>query len=624
MKFFTRSAGAVSVFSAILLAAPPSRLGNRLGNREISAQRYIEDVRFLASDSLKGRGTGTPELEKAAKYIAQQFHKAGLQPIDGKSYTQAFSVSTNSHLGPLNRLEYSIGSEKHSLKMGQDFTPFNFSGNGKVSGEIVFAGYGITAREYNYDDYANVNVKDKIVLVLRHEPQEFDADSIFERKVYTEHSQLFSKAANAKFHGARAILFVNDASTHSGSDDHLEKFGAEVSPASPGLPFLQVRVQVVEKWFAAAGKSMPGIIEQIDKDLHTQSFAFPSNVTVALQTDVRRDMKTVHNVMGYLPGTNDGPTAEYVVIGAHYDHLGLGQQFSLAPSMTGTVHPGADDNASGTAGVLALARWFSTQPKQKRGILFMAYAGEELGLLGSSYYVNHPLLPLDRAVAMINMDMIGRIRNGKVFVGGAGTGSKLKELLETVMPKYQFRMDATELGGYGSSDHTSFTTKQVPVLFLFSGLHGDYHRPSDTWDKIDGESAVKLLRAVADVTGELQSNEERPKYVRVEPKNAHGSTASGSSGSGGGSGYGPDFGSIPDFAEPPTGVRFADVRAGSPAAKAGLKGGDILIEFDGKKIENLYDFTYALRAKRPGDEVEVVVLRDSQPTKAKVLLQQRK
>lgn len=616
MKIFTRSAGAVSIFSVLLLAAPASRLGNN----EISAQRYLEDVRFLASDALKGRGTGTPELEKAAKYIAQQFHKAGLQPIDGKSYAQAFPVSVNSHLGAANRLEYSIGSEKHALKLGQDFTPFNFSGNGKVSGELVFAGYGITAREYNYDDYANVNVKDKIVLVLRHEPQEFDASSSFEGKAYTEHSQLFSKAANAKFHGARAILFVNDASTHSGNDDHLEKFGSDVSPASPGLPFVQVRVETVEKWFAAAGKSMPSVIEQIDKDLHSRSFAFGSNMIVALQTDVRRDMKTVHNVMGYLPGM----TAEYVVIGAHYDHLGLGQQFSLAPSLAGTVHPGADDNASGTAGVLTLARWLSTQPIQKRGILFMAYAGEELGLLGSSYYVNHPLLPLDRAVAMINMDMIGRIRNGKIFVGGVGTGSKLKELLEAVMPKYQLQMDATELGGYGSSDHTSFTSKQVPVLFFFSGLHADYHRPSDTWDKIDGGSAVKLLHAVADVVGELRANNERPKYVRVEPNNSHGNSGSGSNDSGGGSGYGPDFGSIPDFAELPTGVRFADVRVGSPAAKAGLKGGDILIEFDGKKIENLYDFTYALRAKRPGDEVEVVVLRDSKPTKAKVLLQQRK
>ncbi len=614
MKLIHRLASAISVFSALLLAAPPARLGSG----EISSQRYIEDVRFLSSEALKGRGTGSPELEKAAKYIAQQFRKAGLQPAEGKSYLQAFTVSTNSHLGPANRLEYSLAGEQKILKLGQDFTPFNFSGNGKVSGEIVFAGYGITAREYNYDDYANLDVKDKIVLVLRHEPQEFDASSVFEGKAYTEHSQLFSKAANAKFHGARAILFVNDMATHSGGDDNLEKFGTEVSPASPGLPFLQVRAEMAGKWFAAAGKSMSTIIEQIDKDLQTRSFAFPATVALTLQTDIRRDMKTVHNVIGYLPGT----TSEYVVIGAHYDHLGLGQQFSLAPSLVGTIHPGADDNASGTSGVLTLARWFSGQPKQKRGILFMTFAGEELGLLGSSYYVNHPVLPLENAVAMINMDMIGRIRNGKVFVGGLGTGTTLKQALDHVMPKYHFQMDASELGGYGSSDHTSFTTKQIPVLFFFSGLHGDYHRPSDTWDKIDGESAVKLLRAVADITDELASDEGRPKYVRVEPKNPHaGGTPSSS---GGGSGYGPDFGSIPDFAEPPTGVRFADIRAGSPADKAGLKGGDILIEFDGKKIGNLYDFTYALRSKRPGDEVTVVVLRDGKPMTAKVLLRQRK
>jgi aminopeptidase YwaD len=618
MKPFTRHLGALTLFAGLLFAAPAARVGNS----DISSERYVEDVRFLSSEAMKGRGTGTPELEKAAKYIAHQFRAAGLRQVDGKSYLQAFNVTVNSHLGPVNHFEYSIGEEKHTLKLGQDFTPFNFSGSGKFTGELVFAGYGITAREYNYDDYANLDVKNKIVVVLRHEPQEFDANSVFEGRSYTEHAQLFSKAANAKFHGARAILFVNDGPTHSGSEDSLEKFGTDVSPANPGLPFLQVRIGIAERWFTAAGKSMATIVEGIDKDLQPRSFAFPSTISITAQTDVRRDVKTVHNVVGYLPGTTD----EYVVIGAHYDHLGLGQQFSLAPSLVGTIHPGADDNASGTAGVMALARWFSTQPKQKRGILFMTYAGEELGLLGSSYYVNHPMLSLGKAVAMINMDMIGRIRNNKVFVGGVGTGTQFKKMLEEVMPRYQFQLDASELSGYGSSDHTSFTTKQIPVLFFFSGLHGDYHRPSDTWDKIDGESSVRLLHAVADVTNELAREQDRPLYVRVEPKNPHAGSASGSAntGSGGGSGYGPDFGSIPDFAEPPTGVRFADIRAGSPASKAGLKGGDILVEFDGKKIQNLYDFTYALRAKRPGDEVEVEVLRDNKPLRVKVLLQQRK
>ncbi len=615
MKHLTKYVSALALTAALLVAAPAARLSNG----EINAQKYIEDVRFLASENMKGRATGSPELEKAAKYIAQQFHKDGLQPLDGKSYLQAFSVSTNSHLGSSNHFEYSIGAEKHTLKLGQDYTPFNFSGNGKVNGGLVFAGYGITAREYNYDDYAHLDVKDKIVLVLRHEPQEYEASSVFEGRAYTEHAQLFSKAANAKFHGARAILFVNDTATHSGGDDALEKFGADVSPASPGIPFLQIRAGVAEKWFAAAGKDFAATIQQIDKDLQPRSFTFPETFSIGAEADVRRDVKTVHNVAGYLPGS----TSEYIVIGAHYDHLGLGQQFSLAPSLAGTVHPGADDNASGTSGVLTLARWFSSQPKQKRGILFITFAGEELGLLGSSFYVNHPLLPLDQAVAMLNMDMIGRIRNRKVFVGGVGTGSNFRQMLDRIMPRYQFQLDASELGGYGSSDHTSFTTKQIPVLFFFSGLHGDYHRPSDTWDKIDGEDAVKLLHAIADVTTELAEEPGRPVYVRVESKAPHGGSEPGAGDSGSG-GYGPDFGSIPDFAEIPNGVRFADIRTGSPAAKAGLKGGDVLTEFDGKKIGNLYDFTYALRAKRPGDEVEVEVLRDNKPLRVKVLLQKRK
>jgi Peptidase family M28/PDZ domain len=321
-------------------------------------------------------------------------------------------------------------------------------------------------------------------------------------------------------------------------------------------------------------------------------------------------------VAGYLPGLTD----EYIVIGAHYDHLGLGEQFSMAPSLAGTIHPGADDNASGTAGVIELARWFSTQPKQKRGILFLTFAGEELGLLGSSYFVNHPALPLDRDVAMINMDMIGRVRDGKIFIGGVGTGSTLKKLLEEITPKYGLHIDYSE-AGYGSSDHTSFTTKQVPVLFFFSGLHADYHKPSDTWDKIDAPDAAKLLQMIAEVSEDLRESPDRPLFVRVkEPGHAEGVAGQSS----GGSGYGPYFGSIPDFGETAKGVKFADVHEDSPAAKAGFKAGDILVEFDGKPIQNLYDFTYALRAKKPGDEVMVKVMRGDTPVEAKVLLTKRK
>jgi membrane-associated protease RseP (regulator of RpoE activity) len=239
-----------------------------------------------------------------------------------------------------------------------------------------------------------------------------------------------------------------------------------------------------------------------------------------------------------------------------------------------------------------------------------------LGLLGSSFYVKNPLLPLDKAVAMLNMDMIGRMREDKVYLGGAGTGSNFKTMLETVIPKSGLKVDFSDVTGYGSSDHASFTTKQVPVLFFFSGLHADYHRPSDTWDKIDTVEAAKLLDFVGEVAETLIDTKERPQYVKVVPP--------GPPGGGGGSGYGAYFGSIPDFTEIPKGVRFSDVREGSPAAKAGLKGGDILIEFDGKAIQNLYDFTYVLRAKKPGDEVKVKVLRDGNPLEVLVTLASRK
>jgi aminopeptidase YwaD len=324
--------------------------------------------------------------------------------------------------------------------------------------------------------------------------------------------------------------------------------------------------------------------------------------------------------LGYLPGESD----EYLIIGAHYDHLGLGGIYSLAPSLTGTVHPGADDNASGTAGVIELARHFSALPKPKRGILFMTYAGEELGLLGSGFYANHPELPLDKAVTMINMDMIGRVRDGKLFVGGAGTGTTLRNDLDAITPRFPaLHVDYSDNSGYGSSDHTSFTAKQVPVLFFFSGLHGDYHKPSDTWDKIDAPDAVEVLQLVADIGDRLDNQPERPQFVRVEEKqnNPHAGQLSGSAG---GSGYGPYFGSIPDFAEPPRGVRFADVTPASPAGKAGLKAGDILIRFGSDPIQNLYDFTYALRAHKAGDEVEVEVLRGDTSVKAKVLLTERR
>jgi len=606
--------GACALFFA-LRAAPPATTGTT----GIDPQRYLSHIKYLASPEMRGRATGSPELEKAADYIAAQFRAIGLAPIDGKSYFQAFEVTTNAKLGNANHFDFVENGKTTGLKSGEEFIPFNFSSRGKFSGRVVFAGYGITAPEYNYDDYAGLDVKDKLVLILRHEPQEFDEKSVFDGKVYTEHAQFFSKAVNAKMHGAAGVILVNDQFNHRGDADQMEKFGRTAGPMDAGIPFVQIKEDVAARWIADAGKNLDEIGGAIDKDLKPRSFPLPDSIQVRETVDLERVVKTAHNVAGYLAGETD----EYVTIGAHYDHLGLGEQFSMSPSLAGTtVHPGADDNASGTAGVIELARWFTAQPKQKRGVVFVTFAGEELGLLGSSFYVNHPALPLNKCVAMINMDMIGRIREGKVYIGGVGTGSNLRATLDPILARYSMHIDYSDSTGYGSSDHTSFTTKQVPVLFFFSGLHGDYHKPSDTWDKIDAPDAAKLLEMIAAVGTTLRDEAGRPMFVRVkEPDSPHADAAAGSSSQ---SGYGPEFGSIPDFAEIPNGVRFADIREGTPAAEAGLKAGDILVEFDGKPIGNLYDFTYALRSKKPGDRVTVKVLRGAETVDASVLLRARK
>ena len=583
---------------------------------ELSSTEYLDYVKYLASEQMKGRATGSPELEQAAHYIADHFRSDGLKTVAGDGYLQPFEVTTSAALGSHNAMTIERAGKTRALTLQQDFAPMNLSSSGEISAPLVFAGYGITAPEYNYDDYAGIDAKGKIVVILRHEPQEFDEKSVFEGKVYTAHSQIFAKATNAKLHGAKAVLFVDDLHAHPNDKDELDKFGTTEGPANAGIGFVQVKYADVSEWFADAGQNLEDTEKAIDSDLKPRSFAFPGGVRAELKIDVRRELKTAHNVVAYLPGE----TKEYVIVGAHYDHLGLGGQFSLAPSMTGTVHPGADDNASGTAGVLELAHWYSQRPRRRLGILFLAFAGEELGLLGSNYYVNHPALPLEDAVTMINMDMIGRVRDDKVYVGGVGTGSTFSKILENANGHYHFHTDQSE-AGYGSSDHTSFTTKQVPVLFFFSGLHADYHKPSDTWDKIDAPEAVKLLGMISGVIDELDAT-PRPKFIRVA--DPHPMVADPSAHAGKASGYGPYFGSVPDFTELPNGVRFADITPGSPAAKAGLKGGDILVEFAGKPIQNLYDFTYALRAARPGQEVLVKVLRGDHTIEAKVLLTERK
>ena len=571
--------------------------------------RYLNDIKALASPDMEGRGAGTKGIARAEHLIEKRYKELHLDPAGVNGYEQPFRVITGARLKSDNRCVVQTADSKKDLKVEQDFVPFSFSSSGQVSGPVVFAGYGATADEFHYDDYADLDVKDKIVVVLRYEPSGFAEKS--GHQGLTHHSQLITKAINARNHGAKAVVVVN-GKLGDGEEDLLTRFGSVSGPENVGIVFVQVKNAVADSWLQAAGKSLKDLQEQINSATKPASLALPDALRLSLQIDIETTRATVNNVLAWLPGQSD----EYVIIGAHYDHLGRGGVDSLAPSQIGQIHPGADDNASGTAGVLELARLLAPQRGQlKRSILFMDFAGEELGLLGSAAWVKEPTRPLAKAVAMINMDMIGRIKDDKVYIGGTGTGSTFKTVLEQAQKDTPFKIEYSP-GGYSSSDHTSFVAKKIPVLFFFSGLHSDYHKPSDTWDKINAPSAARLLDMVGDVAIQLASAQEVPAFqVVAEDKPAAGE---------GGRGYGAYFGSIPDFGQIENGVKFADVKPNSPAAKAGLKAGDVLIQFGDKPIKNLYDFTDALRRSKVGDVVEVKVLRDGQSVTASVKLEQRK
>lgn len=587
-------------------ATPPRTPADAVA--QLSPARYLTDVAYLASDALMGRGNGTPELDRAADYIAELFRQAGLQPMgDNNTFFQNFEVTTGAELGAKNALEIAGSAQK----INEDFVPIVFSDTAEFEGPLLFAGYGITAPEYMYDDYSGVDATDKIVVVFQHEPQELDAKSVFAGTDFTPHASYINKAINARQHGAKGIVFITDP-RHDYED--VGPATRREQSSDMGIPAVHAKRAGVVKAFP--GKDLAAIQKTIDETLKPQSFEL-ANVRARIATDVVRARKTVRNVVGGYPGSDPALKDQWVVVGGHYDHLGLGDQSSLAPSQVGQPHHGADDNASGTAGVMELARIASSgKPRWKRSVLFMAYAGEEIGLLGSSYFVNHPTVKLEAIDAMLNMDMIGRLKpDNRLFIGGVGTSPSLKPKLEELNKLAGLDLAFSD-SGYGASDHTSFNAKKIPVLFFFSGVHTDYHKPSDTADKINAEGAKKVLSLVYLTLDSLASETEKLPYAEVkQPVPA---------GRGSGGGYGPYFGSVPDFRDDVKGVPFSDVQNNSPAAKAGLKGGDVMVEFDGKQVLTLNDFVYTLRQKKPGDVVAVVVKRNGEDVRVNVTLEARR
>ena len=557
-------------------------------NPEITSAEIQDHINYLASDELEGRMTGTPELYKAAEFLKNEFESYGLKPLFNGSYFQEFPFMEKLELGDKNEfvtefVNVNSPGGRYS-KLEQEFIPLSFTDNQSIECKVVFAGYGISARELEYDDYAGIDVKDKIVVVFRNHPDMKSPHSKFE-----QYSSLRYKTTNARDKGAKGIIFVN---TSDKTEDPLIELRYDNAAKITGISAVQV------KRSALGFISLSDLQNQIDSTLKPKSFIVEENqLTIGLSTEVNEVKGTSVNVGAYLDAGNEKFKDEYLVLGAHFDHLGWGGQNSLYMGEP-SIHNGADDNASGTSGLLELAEKFASIKNQlDRKIVFVAFSGEELGLLGSSYVVNNFPIPIENDITMINMDMIGRLNDkNDLIVYGTGTSSKWKNILDD---KNEYDLNLTfNDEGFGPSDHSSFYGKKVPVLFFFTGTHSDYHKPSDDADKINAAGQEKVLKYVYDVALTIVNSETRPDYISVERKDTGQMT-----------GTKVYVGTVPDFAGEVDGYKLGGVTDGSPAAKAGLQAGDIITQFGDKKISNIYDFTYALGNYVPGDKVKVLVKR---------------
>lgn len=613
--------GSASLLSTEALAAPEivAPQPTKVEPARFSAARIQEDVNFLASKALMGRGLGTPELDLAAEYLARQLRAAGVPGAmpDG-SYFQPFEITTDVTLGPVNRLGYGedLGpnAKIQSLTLGEAYTPLGFSDSSKVEAPVVFAGYGIVAPELGYDDFKDLDVKDKVVIVLRGIPNGTTTGP-FSAPGAERYGQLRYKAMSAREKGAKAILFVDREA--GGTLLTLPK-GHVVSSA--GIVAVHVRREEAVGLLKAGGLSLDAVQKQIDSSYKPAS-SLLKKVGVRVEVNLEKKVGQGRNVVAFLEGSDPVLKEEVIVIGAHYDHLGLGGESSLAPDQLGQPHVGADDNASGTSGVLELARYFKARRDQKsplkRSLLLIAFSAEEAGLGGSAFYTRSPARPLERTVLMVNMDMIGRLRDNKVSVQGVDTAKGMRERLTPLTGAAGLNASFTG-DGYGPSDHTPFNAKDIPVLFFFTGAHADYHRPSDTPDKINAPGIAQVLELVSRTVESVGDEPARLEYVRLSS-----APPPSQEGGGGNRGYGAYLGTIPDFTEASGGVLLTGTRAGSPAELAGIKGGDMIIKMDGQAVMNLQDFTYVLRARKPGDVVEIVLKRDGKEMTVKATLGKR-
>jgi Peptidase family M28/PDZ domain len=594
----------------------------------VTEQRMNRDLRYLAGDDCEGRGITTRGINLAADYVKHVFQQSGLKPggPDG-TYFQQFTLTTGARPGKDNRMVLTgpLG-QKITLQAGKHFSTDLMSSSGKASAPLVFAGYGITSTKPAHDDYAGLDVAGRVVVILSGIPTGHP-----QANELATHADMQSRVATARRHQALALIVVNDRATAARSRDRLPLSRGLTRPqlSEPyRLPVVHLRRDWLDWMLISALGTDLTTVERATASGKPRPLLLPG-WTCSLATEVRHETTTVKNVIGVREGK--GPLAkETVIVGAHYDHVGYGMTRSLSRAIRGTsppggpggvgfplaemarsaIHYGADDNASGTTTVLELARRLGPQKTEGRRLVFITFSAEESGLLGSRYYCAHPVFPLADTAAMLNLDMVGRLQNNKLMVESLGTAKVFPAMINRLNARHHFDLMKDE-GVLGGSDHVPFFQRKVPVLALFTGFHEQYHRPTDRFDTIDIPGLRRVAGLAVDILEDLVRLPKRPTFNEARMHSDRKNTPWGTA---------PSVGVVPASGAAGPGILVEEVVPDTPAARAGVKKGDRLVALAGKPVKSLTGYLAATRALKPGEKVELGVLREDKEQKLSLQL----
>jgi peptidase M28-like protein/PDZ domain-containing protein/PA domain-containing protein len=571
-------------------------------------------VRTLASERTEGRLAGSNGERLAAEFIVTELKAIGARPLPGQNdFRLPFEFTAGTKDGgssirlKVDATPTAVATDAASASSrtfaNGNVRALSFSDTGDASGSLVFAGYGIVvpeSQDFGYDSYATLDVKDKIVLVLRYFPEEADQKT---KATLARYADLRYKAMAARQHGAKAMIVVTGPNSPNAGE--LAPMTFDTALAGSGIVAVSVTGDVADQMLARADKKLADAQKALDSaNPHVAGFAVPG-VTVDVRADVVREKRTGNNVVAYLPATTpvNGVAKPWVAIGAHYDHLGHGEAGNtLAEKQdAGKTHTGADDNASGSAAVLSIAGKLARQPRH-RNVLVALWSGEELGLIGSNAFATKPPVALDQLEAYLNFDMVGRMQDNKLTVQATGTSPAWAKLLEQTNIQAGFDL-MLQADPYQPTDVATFNSASVPSLAFFTGTHADYHKPSDTADKIDYDDLDRIVDFAAAIVKRLEDATEVPQFTKVEQQTQPG---------GGRAGVRVFTGTIPDYSTDVKGLLLSGVIGGGPAEQAGLQKGDIIVEIAGQTIANIYDYTYALDVLKIGQPAKLVYIRNGE------------